>query len=809
MMKGFIRFLCVPFAFAFFVSFPAHSQSVVKIVSDSSQGLGVAITHDGACFVITPQHIIEGAYEIAVRTGSVGDVDLNLVRTVPVIMNLPNGEQAREDIALLQAKRSYNEVCSGNLTALANERRSVAVITDGISAPSFLLISLLGAPDKELYFSFETDSPGQLKGISGAPIIWGGELAGMVVRLSTTEADQAQVAYGIDLLVKELGEWVIGKDFQIADTEAALSLLEKLRETAPTSELGQSEAVLLLSSTYQSLSGFDFAGMVFKGSNFSGLSFDRANFRVATLSGSNLSNSNLLGADLDFVLAEASDFSGADLSRSSNYFAEFSNANFENSNLRGANLAYAAALNANFVGADLTNANLTYTDLTGANLSGANLTGAILHGAILDGARGLESAIFQNTSITNTSGISDIMLSDEEVCGYRHSDAYNHWVRVVEATPSSYYPSGFAYDDLLEYERYTPHPPSVVPHLYYLRPCPAPEESTELARNIEISKRPGERYASVILNDRRIFKFEHSFLEKQRRRKRLTSFAGERFTAVNNAYFRQRFYYPNTDQDSALAEKISLLETQFKQGSRYCLRPDLTTLRILEASSKSDMRLTNKYSYAQLKELLHLSATANFIGKNRITTAKSEEMEHLLWPFGKAHLPFLRVTPSMSGSLTYHGRLGPSSIAALNGLINKVSRQGVPDLCFKKMGHTPPFLESIVLTTDYSKNPLSVNRKALEAILENKFADALYGNIGGGYVLAIVPRKIPSFFTSEAWKPQPGNGFRYEMKPNDFIRFPLKISDVSLFPDDRLIVVKAEFGAMELDELELAAEPGP
>ena len=240
--------------------------------------------------------------------------------------------------------------------------------------------------------------------------------------------------------------------------ESPMSVLERIAETMPRAEAGQTKAVetiirsgqslaatpLLqgLSLTKAQLDGARLSEARMMGADLTGASLKKAdlasaNLALAVLDRANVNESRLEGAAFTFADAEGTDFSGAraadarwvavrapkvvfrnaDLRRAGFMFADLRGAAFD-----GASLAGAVFIGSDLTGATFENATLDNTDFTGSVVDGVSLTPAQMQGACETprsaGGERISITVFEITQNANVSGGQDYRTLVERAGSY-------------------------------------------------------------------------------------------------------------------------------------------------------------------------------------------------------------------------------------------------------------------------------------------------------------------------------------------------------------------------------------------------------
>lgn len=312
---------------------------------------------------------------------------------------------------------------------------------------------------------------------------------------------------------------------QQLSTEASLSILERIRSQLPSSDIGQVAALKTLSESGRRLAGLDLRGFYLEHAHFTGLDLSGSDMSGTALSQASFEKSVFTKVILDFAVGREMRMVGAKLDQSSHQYADYDRADLSDTSLRQANLYFATLRGATLTNADFTGANLAYADLSGAIVTNAIFHNAILYGANLKGAKGLETARFQNTSITNMVGASVRSFTEQEVCGHYISAGGGDYMRVVQMTPSSHFESGFKYE-ILGHEgawNYMPAATLGMAHYHFLRPCPEPPPGDKAVgvkytygkdgSHSELSIATGRKFHRDLLAKRGLYGYIESRLE--------------------------------------------------------------------------------------------------------------------------------------------------------------------------------------------------------------------------------------------------------------------------------------------------------
>lgn len=706
---------------------PALAQAVVRIEHEGELGHGLAVSRAGDCFVVTARHVVGDAFEVNALVPLRGAVPLALQRTAEVLVTLPDGTEVREDLALLKVEGRGDEVCSNNLEAMKNERRSVVTTTDGQGAIDFKPVSLLGPPNEIVLFEFERAGLGQIKSISGAPILWGGKPVGLVVRLSTAADDAQQVGYDIELIAQRFGDWVKGETLGVAKVDQALSVLDRVRKQLPNSDLGQVGALRELARGGGALAGLDLAGFFLDRGRFSSLDFSKSDFTLASLNQAYLDGATLTGAKLNFAVAEDVVMNGADLTESHHEYANYDGGEFIDADFARANAVYATFRGANLSGASFTNANLVYADFTGANVSGADFTGALLNGAVLDDAVGLDSASFSDTSITNMVGATHHTFAEDEVCGFAiDRGGYDHST-IIQRTPSARFSSGYAYDNLLEYtpvSSYEDTPAAWVgtAHYHFLRPCPIVVEAERPVGTGFYDRNQGTWHAIGVTN--KLF-FDREFLAKRDMKKYIVDRMVERRDAVKQANLARDFVIPETNRDAAVAKHIRGLVPAIRRPTPVCLGSNIMqTSALLARGGRGD--IADSMLLDEIVTGIHDSARMAVRVAELAQSQQVSVADAVAWPFGKLHTPGIDADRR---GISQNFGLGPKTIEAYRAWKTKALEHAQLNLCFDNPRSRHEIAPGLYVVSDYDRARawLAAAREKIRSMTDKP---DLVGNIG-------------------------------------------------------------------------------
>jgi len=262
----------------------------------------------------------------------------------------------------------------------------------------------------------------------------------------------------------------IADDVAQIDSNMSVSLAVETLDRAVASKngsmQGQNRAIETLLHTGYSFRNVEYSGIALRKANLANADFANAVLEGSDLSDANLSNAVFSGASFEFALLRKVRGPRADFSAAYLPYANLEGSDLTKADLSRANLYGADLRNVSLRAADLSGASLVGADLRGADLRGANLKNTVLFGAILDGAQ-LNGAIFDNTDIGSAVGIDlPSNLKAPQVCA-RNGSGYMR-TKIIEATPSTRFDSGFAFEEIFTY---TPRPVIPVESHFYNEEC--------------------------------------------------------------------------------------------------------------------------------------------------------------------------------------------------------------------------------------------------------------------------------------------------------------------------------------------------
>ncbi len=801
------------FAFSVVSASNALAQSVVRLESAGEVGHGLAVARGDNCFVVTLKHVVGDAFESKAITPGRGPTALELVEVSELLVTLPDGEEVREDLALLRATANQRELCSDNLQPFENERRSFITTADGKGDIKIYRIDMLGVPNKTVSFEFSDTAIGQMKSMSGAPVMWGGKLVGLVVRLSTDADNSAQIAYDIELAAKAFGPWITGEELQVAAVDQALSVIERVREMLPASDIGQVAALKSIAKGGAPLAGLDLKGFYLDRARLDGLDFSMSDFSAATLNGAIMHKTHLSGAIFNFAVASGIQMQSADAPASHHEYANYDDGGFAGANFSRSNLLYASFRNADLSNVDFTNANLVYTDLTGANVAGANFTGALLNGATFTDVKGLDSAVFKDTSVTNMIGATSRQFSDTEVCGHFIGEkGYDH-ATIIQKSPSPRFDDGFKYDNILEYTKVSSYeftPASIIgmAHYHFLRQCPAPPEEERAVGTDYYSDSVHAGYSSISVANKQFF--HRDFLAKRGLKKYIPARMVERTTQTIQTNSARDFILPVTTRDMAAANLFKTRAASTRKRATSCLGNDIFTLRQLisfDGSAKNREGLL----LDEIVETIRNSAIRDR-AMREAEAAKSLKIDrNAVFPFGAAHFEGSEIPKFGFGP---HFELGPNVIAAYKAWKTKVSAHSDIALCITGAELDRGVFPAFYAVKDYESGGAWVTA-ARNAIGEMERKAEFSGNIGflSNYSHAVaffLDRTVPEFDVAGEIN---YHDISRTLDKTEQLQIRLDIDRVQHFEDDRLILVFGKYKGSErvsiATDLSGAAEGAP
>ena len=773
------------------------AQSVVR-VSGGQNGHGVAVLRDGVCFVLSPSHVIGDDDKNAfVLTPAHGNVALELVRTEKVVLTLTDDKgvekEEHEDLTLLRTTGNPAAVCSDNLRAFTNERRSYAVTNDGKDEIKLHELSLLSVPNDIFTFEFTRVDPAQMQTMSGAPVIWGGKLVGMVVQLSTSPEVPIQYAYGIELIARRFGQWVTGAQVDIPKVDQALSILEHVRKLLPAADIGQVAALREIQRGKVSLAGVNMPGFFLDGARLDDIDLTGSDLSVATLNNAILLKAILRNARLNYVIAQNIALPNADLTASHHNYANYDGAIFNGANFTRAKLVYATLRGAKLRQAKLIGTNLTYSDLSGADLTNADLTDALLNGANLEGVIGLDTATFHNTSITNMVGANGRKFTDEQVCGYPiYQGGFDHF-EVIRRTPSARFDSGFVHDDLLDYteiDSWSNTPATIIgmDHYNYLAPCKSSRQETRpVGTDFPSSNQPG--WNSLSVRDK--YFFEREFLEKRGIQKYIRRRMVERFKDVIKIHLKGRLVFPTTDRDASLTAHISGLKTSIGERRPWCVESNQQMLNHLRELSGSVSHESNDIESEFVEALRSSLFKAEALRFYREQHPELSVDVSLIWPFGALHPAD---TPVGGGLLHLPIPVGVRSAAAYLQWRQKVWSFAQLAICIPPPRMTgADFLVGSSFVTDYSENSLSVSVARAAIARETVQPDLVMGVAGAKstFLLALYFDRLPPEYDKNDSSLY--NTLSESLQPTEQLHWYIEFENVELRAKDELMVARVRF----------------
>lgn len=552
-----------------------RGQSVVKIVGDT-EGHGIAVRRGSECRVITLGHVVGAAPAPQVTIPHGGHVTLNLLDRAEVLLTLPDGTSVPEDIVLFKPSARQNEVCDDNLARFKGMPSVFVATTDGASNYGFHDISLERSTPKALFFTFTKELPGQVKSMSGAPILRSGSLSGIVVRLSTRIVERGEVGYSVELLAKEFGDWVRGEDVPVAKAEESLAVLDRIRSQLPSADMGQVAALKSLSSSGGRLSGVDLRGFYFDNAHFSGMDLTGSDLTATALSQASFDKSVFTKAIFDFAVGQGVKIAGGTLDQTHHQYSNYDNADFSGASLRQSNLYFATLRNSTLSQVDFSGANLSYADLSGADITEARFDNAILYGANLSGVKGLATARFANTSVTNMVGATGRKFTESEVCGHYIGAGGFDYMKVVSMTPSPRFDDGFKYDVVGKEGAWNYMPATLIgmAHYHFLRPCSEPPPDQKA---VGVQYRYLKNHSTLSIGvDRR---YPSSLLQKRGIGGHISRILEARNDDLLRLLAKRDYVVPESDRDKDLAAYIERLTVGIQSARVDCL--DGETLRHL------------------------------------------------------------------------------------------------------------------------------------------------------------------------------------------------------------------------------------
>ncbi|WP_207449302.1 pentapeptide repeat-containing protein [Roseomonas marmotae] len=236
------------------------------------------------------------------------------------------------------------------------------------------------------------------------------------------------------------------------ELEAAGGAVRRAQELRDYSDVGQVQAIEMLSSQGRSFSAANLSGLLLNGLRLPGGELEKAalsgaKLRRAVLANATMKDATIVQADLTDARLEGADLSGAVL-----VLSDGSRTAFNRADARGTNFSLGHFPSADFRAASLQSARFAFADLRGADFSGADLSDAVFIGAQLSGAR-FDGATLRNTDMTAVFSLPDALrgLPEGSICrtGTPKPDERLN-VTIIERIPSSRFSGGVEYSRLLE-----------------------------------------------------------------------------------------------------------------------------------------------------------------------------------------------------------------------------------------------------------------------------------------------------------------------------------------------------------------------
>ncbi|MEM9388359.1 MAG: pentapeptide repeat-containing protein [Pseudomonadota bacterium] len=538
--------------------------------------------------------------------------------------------------------------------------------------------------------------------------------------------------------------------------ERAQATLTDARSGTATSEA--TAAALRTKSKAGVLADSDLTRLDLQGQSLAKTDLPGSDLRGSTLDGSNWDQADMDGTKLDFVGASDASLRGASLDRSEHFGTDYEGAHLEGASFARADLTYARLFSANLSNANFRNANLTYADLRQASVGGADFTGAILNGASLSGAKGLESAIFSGTSVTNTAGLARD-LTDEQVCGY-----------FFERTQGDglHFPSTLTSSD----------------HRFYLSPCPSRDEAMlPIGASLnEVSYSPMKTL-------------------KIRRPRGLGERALEERALASYATVRMRdFATPSTDQDQAYREHLEALVKAMPLAdlpASVCLGNDYFSTRLLASYSEGSNYVDGLRLYEVPEEIITSARRQRELEEGR--KRGIDVFDSAVFPLGKVHPASQEVDERYQ--LVPPLRLGPRTVAAYDAWKSAVSGRVRLAICFQARSQKA---RGVAGYHQRSKHPpsRSVGTESAWAFLRDSDpAPTLVTTLRGGIVTAffldggLPPALVDASFGHRV------NNVKPPLEESELLKLTLAVDRVELMLESTLMLVYAKVTSTEREQV--------
>ena len=354
--------------------------------TDGQVGHGLLVQGPAGCVVLTVNHVVEAEQ----------DIDLAFtdgrrwqgrrakhVQDVAIVVPIVTGAAQSQRCALLPAAAAVE--------AARLKHAGMLMVTEPGGGLVQISVTVLRTDSDEIRIQASDPAHPLLQGMSGAPLMLDGVVVGVFRAIKEDQDGRPGIAVPIETVIALLGPVISVQGTAGSSPATSLTdanqMLSLARESRPSADMGQSEALQALSAAGKEVSGVDLASMGFGGAGLTGLVGKEADFTLSNLAGATLDKADLSEANFTLGKLDKANFAHATLARSVGSFQSAKGALFSGANLRAVGWRGADLSAAQFGGADLQGASFSFSNLANADFRGARFQDLVLIGSDLRGAR--------------------------------------------------------------------------------------------------------------------------------------------------------------------------------------------------------------------------------------------------------------------------------------------------------------------------------------------------------------------------------------------------------------------------------------